>query len=28
VVISDLAGNTITLSGVTLGDLDANDFIF
>jgi Laminin B (Domain IV)/RTX calcium-binding nonapeptide repeat (4 copies) len=28
VVIDDLAGNTITLLNVTLGDLDAVDFIF
>ncbi len=28
VVIDDLAGNTITLTGVTLGDLDATDFVF
>ena len=28
VVIDDLAGNTITLENVSLGDLDATDFIF
>jgi len=28
VLIDDLAGNTITLVGVSLADLDANDFIF
>ncbi|MBC7285430.1 calcium-binding protein, partial [Hoeflea sp.] len=28
VLIDDLAGNTITLVGVTLGDLDASDFVF
>ena len=28
VLIDDLAGNTITLVGVNLGDLDASDFIF
>ena len=28
VVIDDGAGNTITLAGVTLGDLDVNDFLF
>jgi hypothetical protein len=28
VVIDDLAGNTIKLVGVMLGDLDAGDFVF
>ncbi|PPB79351.1 hypothetical protein LV82_02978, partial [Albidovulum inexpectatum] len=28
VVIDDLAGNTITLTGVSLANLDASDFVF
>ncbi|MCB1418005.1 MAG: hypothetical protein KDJ74_02965, partial [Notoacmeibacter sp.] len=28
VIIDDLAGNTITLKNVIIGDLDASDFIF
>jgi len=27
-VIDDLAGNTMTLTGVAVGDLEAGDFIF